>query len=146
MLEQEIFLNQLAQGVRNVDEGQNWFAALSMEEQRGVLTALANMAVQAGALKSDAVKAIESAQMKPTYTPCVLLQRDNLAVQLAKIVNLEGDEQRKSFKLLLALFRIADARRRTVQCVQGCNHWWHRDLSDPVVIDNILTTERSLVE
>ncbi|MFE2517586.1 DUF5958 family protein, partial [Streptomyces mirabilis] len=38
-------------------------------------------------------------------------------------------ELTKSFRLLVALFSIADTRRRTLYCVGGCGHEWH-NLSD----------------
>ncbi|WP_251069735.1 DUF5958 family protein [Streptomyces sp. ISL-96] len=31
----------------------------------------------------------------------------------------------KSFRLLVALFSIANARRRALHCVGGCSHEWH---------------------
>ncbi|MET9412450.1 DUF5958 family protein [Streptomyces sp. NPDC002935] len=39
-------------------------------------------------------------------------------------------ELTKSFRLLVALFSIADTRRRTLHCAGGCGHEWH-NLSDP---------------
>ena len=35
-----------------------------------------------------------------------------------------------AMRLVLALFAIADDRRRTTRCAQGCSHWWHGELSD----------------
>ncbi|MDX3531055.1 DUF5958 family protein [Streptomyces sp. ID05-39B] len=39
-------------------------------------------------------------------------------------------ELTKSFRLLVALFTIADTRRRTLYCAGGCGHAWH-NLPDP---------------
>ncbi|WP_327189671.1 DUF5958 family protein [Streptomyces xinghaiensis] len=39
-------------------------------------------------------------------------------------------ELTKSFRLLIALFSIADTRRRTLYCAGGCSHAWH-NLSAP---------------
>ncbi len=140
-LRDEVLLNQIAQGVRPVQEGNAWFAALPGDRRLEILRWLANMATHAGARMGDAEAAIRDAGLKPTATPSVLLSKDNLPVQLAKIVNLPADEQPKAFRLLTALFRVADARRRAVQCAGGCSHWWHRDLSDGGVVEELLSTD-----
>jgi hypothetical protein len=140
-LRDELLLNQIAQGVRLAREGEEWFAALPGDRRQEVLRWLANMATHAGARAGDAEAAIRDSGLRPTATPCVLLSKDNLPVQLAKIVHLPAGEQPKAFRLLVALFRIADARRRAIQCAGGCSHWWHRDLSDGGVVEELLSTD-----
>jgi hypothetical protein len=139
----ELLLNQVAQGVLTAGDGATWFQALQADCQREVLRWLANMATQAGARTEDAEPAIRTAGLKPTLTPCVLLTKEYLPVQLAKIVNLPAGESLKSFRLLMALFQIADARRRAIRCAGGCSHWWHRDLADAGVVDELLAAKVS---
>jgi hypothetical protein len=138
--QRELLVNQIAQGVCPAREGEEWFSALPENEQQEVLRGIANMAVQAGARRDDAEDAVRRSGLKPTVTPCVLLTKENLPVQLAKIVNLPAGEYRKAYTLLMALFQIADARRRVIQCAGGCSHWWHRDLSNGRVVEELLSS------
>jgi hypothetical protein len=98
---------------------------LGAPEHMAVLQKLGLFAVEAGATSSDAAAAVQRAHLKPTLTPCVLLNSGALKVQIAKVIGLPAAERGKSFRLLLALFEIADARRRSTSCVNGCAHWWH---------------------
>jgi hypothetical protein len=133
----ELFLNQVAQAVYPSQSGLDWFGKLPIERQRETLRWLANMALQAGARGEDAANAIRQSGLKPTYTPCVLLAKENLPVRAAEIANLPSSEFSKAYRLLMALFQVADARRRATQCANGCLHWWHRDLSDARVTREI---------
>lgn len=124
--EQDVFLmNQLAQGLVSEDEGRRWFSQLASGEQRDVLSKLWLFAAQAGARESDVDDAIARAKLKPSFTPCVVLRNGRLKIQAAKVIDLPLAEREKSFRLLLALFQVADERRRNEECRNGCTHWWH---------------------
>lgn len=137
----ELFLNHVAQGIVTSKAGEEWFSSLAVDGQQETLRWIANMSVQAGARTEDAGAAIKESGLKPTHTPCVLLSRDNLSVQLAKIVNLPSAEFLEAYKLLMPLFRIADSRRHQTQCAKGCLHWWHRDLSNADVVEEIRSAQ-----
>ena len=68
---------------------------------------------------------IIKSNLKPTYTPCVLLVKKPLKEAMAQIHNLPENELLKSFILLLSIFSIADKRRKETECSGGCNHQWH---------------------
>lgn len=125
MNETAVILNELAQGHRPVADGIAWFEALPSDWQYDVLWKLAAFCTQAGANSEDAAESIRRAGIRPTYTPAVLIAQGRLRGQLAKIVNLPEDERLKSFRLLVALLSIADGRRRTGSCAEGCSHEWH---------------------
>ena len=137
--DEELTLNQVAQGIFPAQAGEDWFTGLPEVRRTAVLRGLAHMAIQAGARPEDARAAIQQSGLKPTFTPCVLLMRDQMAVQLAKIANLPASEFLKAYQLLMALFQIADARRRATQCAAGCSHWWHHDLTSGGQIDELST-------
>lgn len=126
MNERAVFLNQLAQGRRPMDRGAGWFTSLADTEQTAVLEELAEWCVQARATGADGRDAIPAAGIKPTYTPAVLIVLGDIRVQLRKIVALPRDERVKSFRLLVALLGVADARRRKRFCAHGCAHAWHQ--------------------
>jgi hypothetical protein len=135
-LETEITLNRIAQGHVLPPIGIEWFETFHEAEQRGVLRILVHMVLQAGGSSQDVAAAIEEAGLKTTYTSCVLLTNGALNVQLAKAVQLPRNELTKLFSLLIALLKIADNRRR-MHCRERCRHWWHWDLADEGVIDEI---------
>jgi len=129
----EIMLNLIAQGLKTVSEGIDWFENMSVDEKNEVLRDLYILCTQAGAGCRHVDEAIKNSQLKPTYTPCVLLKKcvgNNIKDQLVKIVTLPLNEKSKSFRLLLSLFTVADKERRTERCKGECYHWWHQDLTE----------------
>lgn len=119
--ERQVVLNELAQGIRPMAEGASWFAALAEDEQRLVLTELVQFCVQARAVETDAEEAIARSGIRPTYTPAVMLTRWRLNMS-----QLPPYDRARAFPLLVALFAIADTRRRDRYCVGGCSHAWHQ--------------------
>ncbi|MEU5251330.1 DUF5958 family protein [Streptomyces longwoodensis] len=127
MNERDLLLNELAQGLRPMAEGIEWFDGLGREQQSEVLLFLRHHCVQARAVPDDAEEAVRRAGLRPTHTPAVLISHGRFEEQLGKIAGLAPlDERRKAFRLLIAVLTIADARRRKHFCSRGCSHWWHR--------------------
>ncbi|KES03712.1 hypothetical protein BU52_28750 [Streptomyces toyocaensis] len=125
MDERAMVLNGLAQGIRPLDQGVDWFESLAGTEQFEVLRDLAGFCIQARALTEDGPESIRRAGIRPTHTPAVLITRGRLTEQLTKIINLPQDERVKAFRLLVALLGVADERRRARFCAHGCSHAWH---------------------
>jgi hypothetical protein len=136
-IDEQILLNKLAQGLADLKEGEGWFTSLGERERRDVLRDLNFMILNASPQSADVTEAIVNSALKPTFTPCVLLSKGEIRQQLAKIANLPEGELQKSFRLLIALLGVSDARRRRERPLDTVNHWWHRDLSDPNVIEAI---------
>jgi hypothetical protein len=133
-IDEQILLNQLAQGLIDFLEGERWFSSLGEGEKRTALQELNFMIANANPRNEDVPTAIAKSGLKSTCTPCVLLTRGEVRIQLAKIVNLPEDELLKSFSLLVALLGVCDNRRGQVKPPDTENHWWHRDLNDPDVV------------
>jgi hypothetical protein len=125
MKEDVMILSELSQGHRPLVEGISWFGGLSIDEQRRVIRELAVFILQAGATSEEADKSIRLAGVKLTATPAVLLSRGPLREGLAKVSNLPEAEMENSFRILISLLSLADARRRSVECAGGCGHPWH---------------------
>jgi hypothetical protein len=123
--ERLILLNELSQGRRPLQEGIVWFESLPIYEQRQVIRELAYYIVQAKATEEEVEASFGLARVKSTVTPAVLLARGQLPEQLAKIGKLPAAEMGKSFRILVSLLSVADARRRRVECANGCTHLWH---------------------
>jgi hypothetical protein len=135
-LELEIWLNQVRQRVIGVEDAVGAFSSLAQGVQKTVLQTLSHMALQAKPEDGDVALAIASAKLKPTFTPCVLLESRRLNEAIAKALQLPCSEYEKLFRLLLALHDIAD-KRRLDSCGEGCQHWWHADLADTPTLDEI---------
>ena len=137
-IDEEILVNQLAQGIVEMPTGESWFAGLAESTQRSVLRELNVFIANATPHSEDAARAVAVSGLKSTFTPCVLLTTGlNIQHQLAKISDLPRPELGKAFRLLIALLAVADARRRTTNPLNATNHWWHRDLGDAGVLDAI---------
>ena len=122
----ELQLNRIAQGLVPVAEGIAWFEGLGSDEQDAVLRVLVLITVQAHPLKSEVEPAIREAKLKPTFTPCVMVSKAPIPKKgFHKFGNLPPQEWVKTFRLLIALFSIADRRRRETSCRNGCSHAWH---------------------
>ncbi|MFC8367549.1 MULTISPECIES: DUF5958 family protein [unclassified Streptomyces] len=121
----EVILNELAQGLRPMAEGVEWFEGLSEDGRRKVLHALVLFCGQARAREEDVPESIERSGIRPTHTPAVMLTKWRFGMEA-----LPACELTTSFRLLVTLFSIADTRRRTLYCAGGCGHAWH-NLPDP---------------
>lgn len=116
----EVVVNELAQGLRPTAEGVEWFEGLSEDGQRKVLHSLVEFCGQARACEDDVPESIARSGIRPTHTPAVMLTKWRFGMAA-----LPAYELTKSFRLLVALFSIADTRRRTRHCADGCGHEWH---------------------
>jgi hypothetical protein len=138
-IEQEILINQYAQGV--VDENQLMFLFGSFDN-RDKRTFLNEMLywfiIQSKPKDEDIEPAIIASNLKQTYTPCVLLKKGIEKYKLEKIIRLPDNELEKIFILLLNLFKIAYNRRFE----QEKNHpdkWWYWDLADNEKVNTIIS-------
>ncbi|MFH9297896.1 DUF5958 family protein [Streptomyces sp. NPDC017520] len=126
MADSYIILNELAQELRPMPQGIEWFEGLSTEEQSNTLRLLSHFCIQARATTEDGPVSIRRAGLRATHTPTVLITRGRIDQQLGKIAGLTPhDERLKSFRLLIAVLAVADERRRERFCSGGCVHAWH---------------------
>ncbi|MDX3569841.1 DUF5958 family protein [Streptomyces sp. ID05-47C] len=126
MTERDRILNELAQGLRPMSQGIEWFDTYGPQEQSEILLFLRHHCIQARAVTEDGPEGIRRAGLRPTHTPAVLIARGQIDQQLRKIAGLTPvDERRKAFRLLVAVLAVADERRRERFCSGGCGHWWH---------------------
>lgn len=116
----DVILNELAQGLRSTAEGVEWFESLSEDGQRKALHSLVLFCGQARAREEDVPESIARSGIRPTHTPAVMLTKWRFRMEI-----LPAYELTKSFRLLVAVFTIADTRRRALHCAGGCGHEWH---------------------
>ncbi|MEU1552029.1 DUF5958 family protein [Streptomyces scabiei] len=121
----ERIINEVAQGLRSLEDAVAWFSSLEQVEQRPVLHEVVRYAMQAHATVNDARNGLPRSRVKPTMTPAVLIVREPILEQMGKNINLPASEYVKSFRVLLSAFAVADARRRETECRGTCSHAWH---------------------
>lgn len=136
-IEDQIWINKVAQGFEQMENAIVWFSDLPEQAKLDVLRYLSYLVIQAGANQEDVTEAVHRAQLKNTLTPCVLLLTGVLKIQISKALQLPASEYRHVFLLLLSIFSVADDRRRREKCKNSCNHWWHQDLQQNEVVNEI---------
>ncbi len=134
--EQEILINQYGQKIVNIEQLISLFESFDNDSKRAFLNDILYLIMQSKPQEEDIDPTIVASNLKPTYTPCILLRKGVANHNLQKIVGLPDNELKKGFVLLLNLFKIAYSRRFE----QEKNHpdkWWYWDLSDSKKINAI---------
>ncbi|MBN8684311.1 MAG: hypothetical protein J0L99_16810 [Chitinophagales bacterium] len=132
----DILINQYGQGLIGSEP---FIAAMSqMEEAQKKLfwDELLFLILQSKPEATDIAPAIEASGLKPTFTPCVLLQKGVKPHHLRKIIELPEAESDKALLLLLSLFKIAYQRRYLLE-KNDPNKWWYWDLSDSANLEKL---------
>ncbi|MFG2217399.1 DUF5958 family protein [Streptomyces sp. NPDC048685] len=125
MKESERIINEIAQGLVQLNEGVRWFSALESAQQKAVLREVVNYSMQAHATVEDGRKGLARSGVKLTANPAVMIVREPLPDRMARIINLPDSENVKAFRVLVSTFSVADARRRETECQGTCSHAWH---------------------
>ena len=133
-LEAQILLNQIAQDVRPLQDAEKLMSDDSWSEV--IWNSLMWMVCQAHPTRVDVEEGIEASGLKSTYTPCVLLLKEQGQFQIQKIISLPKNEWNKSLSLLVSVFGVSGGKRR-IQCGVQCNHGWHEDFGDESVLSEI---------
>jgi hypothetical protein len=136
-LEDDILVNQWVQDVQPTSVILEWFESSSAERKLEILRYLVSLCKQARAANEEGLEAILASSLNPRRSASVLLARGTNTEILNKLSSLRNADGADAFILLLHLLRIADKRRKLAENPASCNHWWHRDLGDPVVLNEI---------
>jgi hypothetical protein len=119
-------LNRVAQGRYPFEDAVRWFESLTEKEQLSSLGAVAFMCGQAYPQSDEFEKAIALGELDPTDIPCTMFLLDDVPIYcLDELLAVPPEERRKTFRFILALYCVADTRRRETECRDGCHHWWH---------------------
>ncbi|MFJ4094580.1 DUF5958 family protein [Kitasatospora sp. NPDC089913] len=118
----ERVVNEVAQGLRTLEDGTSWFSLLSPVERRAVLEEVAGYAMQAHITAADGSAGVARSGVKPTANASVMIRMDPPRYGFA---TLPAEEHINAFRVLVAAFSVADTRRRQTHCKGGCGHSWH---------------------
>jgi hypothetical protein len=114
-LEQELLFNQFAQGLLEDSELVLQFESLNIENKRKILREIENLITQSKCIFDDIKEAIVKSKLKPTFTPCIMIQRGLNHGNFQKIINLPENELTKVFNLFIYLFREGYNRRYFIE-------------------------------
>ena len=74
--ETEQVVNEIAQGLRTLDDGASWFSGLTPTRQQEVLREVAGYAMQAHITATDGRAGVARSGVKPTANPSVMICMD----------------------------------------------------------------------
>ncbi|MFI8437917.1 DUF5958 family protein [Streptomyces sp. NPDC079020] len=120
--ETEQVVNEIAQGLRTLDDGAAWFSGLSPAGRQDALREAGGYAMQAHITVADGRTGVARSEVKATANPSVMICMDPPRSGFA---NLPADEHVKAFRVLVSVFAVADTRRREMYCKGTCGHAWH---------------------
>ncbi|MGA5198733.1 DUF5958 family protein [Streptomyces exfoliatus] len=120
--ETERVVNEIAQELRTLDDGEAWFSGLTLARRQKVLQEAAGYAMQAHITAADGRAGVTRSGVKPTANPSVMICMDPPRYGFA---DLPADEHVKAFRVLVSTFAIADTHRRQTYCKSTCTHAWH---------------------
>ncbi|HRQ70516.1 MAG TPA: DUF5958 family protein [bacterium] len=138
-IDELIIINQYSQGIVEKSRLLDWYKSLKLEDQQSIIPQIWSLALQAKAREEDVAPAVEKAQLKLSNNPVVMLKSakepfSNRGYNLAK---LKDKVLVQAFMLIIECFVVADKRKKTTDCANGCEHWWHQDLSDDQIIKSV---------
>jgi hypothetical protein len=125
MTEIELNINKFAQNKLTDSEILDWFDQFDLTGQKEIRDKLIMFAQQAHPTDELISTAIKTAPIKETMTSVVLFKTQTFKIATNKIVDLPDSELRKSFIIMLSIFKTADTYRRETECKNGCSHEWH---------------------
>lgn len=136
-LEEEIIVNKYAQGLISAESLSETFAQKDWAQKKSFLNDLLYLIMQSKPTKEDIEPAIKNSGLKPTFTPCILLQKGVANHQIKHIIELPEPELDKANILLLNLFKVAFKRRFDIE-KNNPDKWWYWDLSDSEKVEMII--------
>ncbi|MFD2570832.1 DUF5958 family protein [Spirosoma soli] len=151
-LNEELAINQFAQGVRSADDLLTEFSELDEERQWKRLFDLYRQVQPLALVEADFEQALADSSLEASDTAYNYLDFSWSAREGKKrvlyIADLKGalnSNLENTYKLLLYLFRI-DYQRRFEQEKESPSKWWYQDLSDNEIVQGILTQYWALVD
>ena len=137
-IDEEIFINQFVQHIYSLNVMEDWFLRRDYADKKEVILNLLNMVIQAHPTDGEITLAARKLGKETSPSAVKLLNKRKPYVTYGyEIADLPEKELGNGFLLLLTILSIADNRRRTTEFKDGCNHWWHKDLSDEVIVQEI---------
>jgi hypothetical protein len=140
-----IRMNQLVRKHIDYDGFMRWYASLEPGEQGALIGELCHCAYQAGVDGSVYEEAFRLSGLDREDPEILMLKQVrgpgglNIGGLVNWLVGSAPEVRVKAFKWFVFLFGVAEHRLIASENAAFCNHWWHRNLDDPRVVDSLLT-------
>lgn len=145
-----IRLNRLIRGGINLDGYIHWFEELDLLERIALIDTLIAYACETHLDRATYDEAIAlaprddewfsrlTALMWPEKTESDPRCKGLIDVR-AKIAEMSSTELRRTLPWAVYIFGVSEGRVYANETPESCNHWWHRDLTDERVVNDILS-------
>ena len=142
-----IRLNQLVRGRIDFEGFRDWYTALSLYRQRSLTYLLCEFAHQAGVDAASWAAALAASGLtasNPVALRVIAAGRGEHPVfRLHElVVAVPAGDLPTVFRLFVYLFGTAEGAVYRGESKEWCNHWWHRDLLDNRVVQELLSDPR----
>lgn len=139
-----IRINQLVRSQIDLDSFNSWYEELPPQQRRELTSLLCEFAHQAGvtrAIWEQAAVASGVQTSDPLIQPAFSAAgTDHSAFRLFHMIEAASEDSLpRIFRFCVYLFGIAEGRVYRRERKLWCNHWWHRDLLDKRVVDDLLS-------
>ncbi len=138
----ELLLNRTANGLVALESAAWWYAHCSPAARVRVFAVLMRMVRAAEPTSEDAEAAVDAIELDDTHPVRKLLHWEPLESGLQQMGVQAREHRLDAFKAVMLTFRNADLRRRETECREGCEHWWHGDLTAELSIRRALGRRR----
>ena len=140
-----IKVNQLVRSRIDLAGFTNWYDQLSLRQQHVLVSTLFEFAHQAGVDEKTWEEALSAGKITRCSEPALVIRTfHNYGLGLhdhsgfnAWLRELSDPERREVFTIGVYLFGTAEGKVFREESKEGCNHWWHRDLLDERVVEDI---------
>jgi hypothetical protein len=127
-----IQINSFAQSLRTMTQMTDWFESNDNQLKRNIINQIWDFLQNTRPTKDEINEGINKSEQKDSYTAAIILRRFSFKEARHKILELPDNELTKTFKFIIAIFKVSDTRRRTMECKGQCGHFWHNLDKEPV--------------
>ena len=130
-IDEEIFINQFTQGIRSLEEMNDWFGSYDLQNKRDILHNLLVFVIQSHPTYDEIESSAISLNKRGSASAVKLLNKSKPFSKFGyEICNLPEAELLIGFDILLLTLSKADIRNKRNEMNDTCRHWWHKDLSN----------------
>jgi hypothetical protein len=143
-----IRMNLLIRQGTDYEAFSNWYASLDCDEQAELVSRLCEFAYQAGVDDTIQRQASVSSGLVKNSDFLDLLKnvKGPSGLNIGGLANwlrsANAEVRLRAFKYFVYLFGEAERRIFENEDRRSCNHWWHRNLEDPRVVESILKDDQ----
>lgn len=137
-INEKILINQFVQGLHSLQELNLWFEDFDTVNKRNIIYNLLYIFIQAHPTYEEIEESAVSLKKVRSSSAVKLLNRNKPYDKFGhELCGLPEKELSNSFNIMLLSLAKADNRRKKHDCLNGCNHWWHQDLSNEKYLEKL---------